>query len=194
MAPSEPEAAAAEALQELMAGNRRFAAGCPEHPRQSPEVRQALVEAQAPLAAVLTCADSRVPPELIFDRGLGELFVVRVAGNIADAAVIASLEYAAEHLGVPLVVVMGHTRCGAVTAAAQARAAGEASGHLSELIAAIRPAVEQSRGQPGDRIDNAARRHVTRVVELLRSAGPALGRLQVLGAFYDLRSGIVELV
>src|SRR5262245_22157340 len=148
-------------LAELKLGNEHHAAKRYDHPRQSAARQRELASGQHPHAAVLSCADSRVAPEIIFDQGLGDLFDVRVAGNIAGDAEVASIEYAAEHLNVPLVVVMGHQKCGAVTAAAEG---GEASGHLPTLLQAIRPAVEKAAGLPGDRIDNAIRLNVENVV------------------------------
>ncbi len=190
-----------QVLQELIAGNRRYVAGRATRPNQDPDTRQRLVQGQHPRAVILTCADSRVPPEIVFDCGLGELFVVRVAGNIADDTVIASIEYAARHLGVPLVVVMGHSHCGAVNAAV---AAGSAEGHLPGLLQAISPAVERARrlvdgGTPaGEVAEKATRIHVAMVTEQLRHCEPVLSwlvqesRLRIMGALYHLESGMVE--
>jgi carbonic anhydrase len=139
--------------------------------------------------------DSRVPPEIIFDEGLGDIFDVRVAGNVAGDDETASLEYAAEHLHVPLVVVMGHTHCGAVSAALEG---GTLPGKLPNLLAAIRPAVDQSAHEPGDRLDNAVRDNVVHVVEQLRASKPVLselvaeGKLRIVGAVYSLETGKVE--
>ncbi len=128
-----------EALHLLLAGNERFAAGKPEHPHTDlSRVESTAKNGQAPFAAVLSCADSRVPVETVFDRGVGDLFVVRVAGNVADSGTLASVEYAAEHLHTPLVVVMGHTQCGAVKAAVDN---AQLDGSLPALIDLIRPAV-----------------------------------------------------
>src|SRR5262249_27440652 len=144
---------------------------------------------------ILSCADSRVAPEIIFDQGLGDLFDVRVAGNIAGDPELASIEYAAEHLQVPLVVVMGHQKCGAVTAAAEG---GEAHGHLPALIEAIRPAVEKAKGLPGDHIENAVRINVENVVRQLRESEPVLKelvgkqQLRIVGAVYSLDTGKVD--
>ncbi len=179
----------------LLEGNRRYAAGQPAHPDQAPARRQELVAGQHPFAAILGCADSRVPPEILFDQGLGSLFVVRVAGNIVDDVVLGSLEYAAEHLGVSLIVVLGHTHCGAVHAAA---AGGAHEGAVARLIEALRPAVEVARTQPGDLVNHAVRANVVRAVGQLRDAQPVLaaaaaqGRLQITGAIYDLSTGMVQ--
>jgi len=186
---------AAEVLAELKAGNEHHATKHYQHPHQTAARQRELTTTQHPHATILSCADSRVAPEIVFDQGLGDLFDVRVAGNIAGDAEIASIEYAADHLGVPVLVVLGHQRCGAVTAAAEP---GEAPGHLPVLIAAIRPAVEQARGMPGDTIDNAVRINVENVVRQLTGSQPVLagltaaGRLQVVGAVYSLDTGKIE--
>jgi len=186
---------AADVLAELKAGNEHHATKHYQHPHQTAARQRELTTTQHPHATILSCADSRVAPEIVFDQGLGDLFDVRVAGNIAGDAEIASIEYAADHLGVPVLVVLGHQRCGAVTAAAES---GEARGHLPVLIAAIRPAVEQARGMPGDTIDNAVRINVENVVRQLTGSQPVLagltaaGRLQVVGAVYSLDTGKIE--
>jgi len=187
--------AAADVLAELKAGNEHHATKHYQHPHQTAARQRELTTTQHPHATILSCADSRVAPEIVFDQGLGDLFDVRVAGNIAGDAEIASIEYAADHLGVPVLVVLGHQRCGAVTAATEP---GEAPGHLPVLIAAIRPAVEQARGMPGDAIDNAVRINVENVVRQLTGSQPVLagltaaGRLQVVGAVYSLDTGKIE--
>lgn len=181
----------------LMAGNRRFVAGQPAHPDQTPARRSELAAGQRPFAAILGCADSRVPPEILFDQGLGHLFVVRVAGNIGDDAVLGSLEFAVESFGVGLIVVLGHTRCGAVQAAVEG---GAYEGAIARVVEAILPAVKLARSQPGPPVDNAVRANAVRMVERLRSAEPVLaaavnhGRLQIRGAIYDLATGIVQQV
>jgi carbonic anhydrase len=182
-------------ISELKAGNEHHVAKHYQHPHQTAARQRELASAQHPHAAILSCADSRVAPEIVFDQGLGDLFDVRVAGNIAGEAEIASVEYAAEHLNVPLLVVMGHQKCGALTAAAEA---GEAHGHLPSLLAAIRPAIEKAAGLPGDRIDNAIRINVEKVVNQLRGSKPVLAELvekqhlRIVGAVYSLDTGRVE--
>jgi carbonic anhydrase len=186
---------AADVLAELKAGNEHHAAKHYEHPHQSAARQRELAAAQHPHATILSCADSRVAPEIVFDQGLGDLFDVRVAGNVAGDAEIASIEYAAEHLDVPLIVVMGHQRCGAVTAAAEP---GEAHGHLPTLIAAIKPAIDKAKGMPGDPIENAVRINVENVVRQLGESQPVLnklvaeGRVRIVGAVYSLDTGKVE--
>jgi carbonic anhydrase len=182
-------------LAELKAGNAHFVAKKYEHPHQTAARQQALAATQNPHCAILTCADSRVPPELVFDQGLGDIFDVRVAGNTAGDDAVASLEYAAEHLHVPLIVVMGHTHCGAVSAAVEG---GTLPGKLPGLIAELRPAVEESAHEPGDRIENAVRDNVALVVKQLLAAKPVLselvatGKLRIVGAVYSLETGKVD--
>jgi carbonic anhydrase len=182
-------------LSELENGNLHHQKHQYSHPHQSGARQRELTGGQHPHAIVLACADSRVPPEIVFDQGLGDLFDVRVAGNIASDAEIASIEYAVEHLHARLVVVMGHQSCGAVAAAIEG---GEAPGHLPALIEAIRPAVEDARKMSGDLSTNAVRRNVERVVARLRASGPVLeplvasGELRIVGAVYALDTGRVE--
>jgi carbonic anhydrase len=183
------------ALAELKAGNANYVAKHYQRPHQTAARQKELASGQSPHCTILTCADSRVPPEIIFDQGLGDIFDVRVAGNVAGDDEVASIEYGAEHLHVPLVVVMGHSHCGAVTAALEG---GELPGKLPNLIEALRPAVEQSAHEPGDRLDNAIRDNVTHVVAQLRAAKPVLselvaaGKLRIVGAVYSLETGKVE--
>lgn len=185
-------ARAGEALGRLLAGNRRFVSGVGALPggaqaQMWAERRRELVTVQAPFAAVLSCSDSRVVPEFIFDQGLGDLFVVRVAGNVALDPLRASLEFAVHLLDVPLVVVLGHTGCGAVHAAVSG---GKLPDNLAALIDAIRPAVALAAGKPGSLVDQAVRANVVLNVERLRSIEGA----EILGAVYDLASGEVELL
>lgn len=190
------------ALQELLDGNQRYMAGRLTHPHQTEQRRQELVQHQEPFAVILGCADSRVPPELIFDRGLGDLFVVRVAGNIPDeTAVLGSLEYAVAHLKTSLLVVLGHKGCGAVQAAVAALEANEIeAGHLGFVVNAIRPAIDQARRAGGDLLDRAIRMNVERTVDQLKKMEPILAgqvrsqELKIVGAYYDLESGRVEIL
>lgn len=199
-APKGPKISPDEALARLLEGNRRFVANKVFHPNESPAARAKLATSQAPFAIILGCADSRVPPEVIFDFGLGDLFVVRVAGNIVEDAGVGSMEYAVEHLGTPLIVVLGHERCGAVKAAIEVLDAGEEGpGHIAELVRKLKPAVDAAKNVPGDRSENTMRENVRRMVAELSGLEPILkekiaeGTLRVVGARYDLDSGVVEI-
>ncbi|OIO53644.1 MAG: hypothetical protein AUJ55_13295 [Proteobacteria bacterium CG1_02_64_396] len=188
-----------QALQRLLAGNRRYVADRPTLD-ESPGRRVAVAAGQHPFAAVLSCVDSRVPPELIFDQGLGDLFVIRTAGQVLDRAVLGSLEFGVAELGIALIVVLGHTQCGAVraTMAALDRNAA-APADMEFLVEAMAPAVEVARQVGGNLWDNAVRAQISLVVERLRHApilhkAVAQGRLKVVGAYYDLESGLVEVM
>jgi carbonic anhydrase len=188
---------AEQALARLMEGNARFTAGRMKHANQSACRREVIATGQRPYAIILGCADSRVPPELVFDEGLGDLFVVRVAGNVADADGIGSIEYAVEHLGVKLVVVLGHERCGAVQAAVKG---GEAPGHISMLVAALRPAVKAAGHLPGDAVHNTVQVNAMLTRDQLRNSPPILkelaesGKIKIVAARYSLDSGQVEIL
>lgn len=189
------------ALERLMEGNRRFAAGRPLRPDQDAAARKSLTESQHPFATILSCSDSRVPPELIFDQGLGDLFVVRVAGNVVDDPVLASVEYAVIHLGCPLVMVLGHARCGAVTATLEAvegrPAAGDEGTHIGGLAALIAPAVRAAPATP-DRLEAAILINAERSAAAILSGSPPLrarartGGLRVVSARYELDTGVIS--
>jgi carbonic anhydrase len=184
-----------DALERLVEGNRRYSEGRFRHPHLSKARRKEIVGGQTPFAAVLGCADSRVPPELIFDQGVGDLFVVRVAGNVVDDIVTASLEYAAQHLGVRLVLVLGHTSCGAITAALR----GEAeAGHLASISAALAPAIAEVSPDSADPVAATAVAHARQTAKRLSGCRPVLSRLSETGsvrivpACYDLATGAVD--
>ena len=185
-------------LKELQAGNARFVGGKPNHPDESKARRAELAKGQHPKAAVLGCADSRVPPELVFDEGLGDLFVVRVAGNVADPVDVGSIEYAVEHLGVGLVVVLGHHSCGAVKATADA--GGKAEGNIGAIVSEIAPAVEQAKASPGKEglVDDAVHVNARRTAGALVERSPVLKKaveekkVKIVAAVYDLKTGQVE--
>jgi len=182
-------------LADLKAGNAHHVAKHYQRPNQTAARQQALASGQNPHCAILTCADSRVAPEIVFDKGLGDIFDVRVAGNVAGDDELASIEYAAEHFALPLIVVMGHSKCGAVSAAVEG---GQLHGKLPGLIGAIRPAVDRTKGQPGDAVENAVRANVENVVAQLRASTPVLadlvakGKLKIVGAVYSLDTGKVD--
>lgn len=190
-----------QALAALMQGNARFRAGQVPPGAADPARRAALAAGQAPFAAILTCADSRTGPELLFHAGLGEIFVVRNAGNVADTAAIGSLEYAVAALGVPLVMVLGHEACGAAAAAvAMAERDTDLPGHLRDMLLPLLPAALAAIRAGGDKTERAVVENVTRMRDrLLRvspvmSAAAAAGRLRVVGARYDLDDGNVALI
>ena len=188
------------ALARLMAGNARFVKGG-RNCNDLSDDRAALTGGQNPYAAILTCADSRIALEFTFDSGLGDLFACRVAGNFANDDVIASLEYAVEHLATPLIMVMGHGGCGAVNATIESLKTGEAPpGHLVSLVDSIAPAVRAAQGKPGDLLANAIRENVVQTVAKLKAAGPILdetaaqGKVRIVGGVYNLADGRVDLV
>jgi carbonic anhydrase len=184
------------ALKNLLDGNARYRAARLMHPDQTIQRRQELVNSQKPFAVVLGCADSRVPPEIIFDQGLGDLFVIRVAGNIASSDVLGSIEYAVEHLGSKLVVVLGHEKCGAI----QAALARNMEGHIRDLVKAIAPAVSAAKKKPGDRVHNCVESNVKSVVHEIEANDRIVHHavekngVKVVGAMYDLETGVVEVL
>ena len=197
---------ALEALERLREGNRRFAT---DRPRSAVFGRQALreelVEGQAPFAVILGCSDSRVPVEIVFDQDVGDLFVIRVAGNIVAPSQVGSVEFAAERFGTRLVVVLGHSRCGAVTATLEAlqRPSGDASPNLRSIVDRIRPAVTALVEAGGDAdpallTRRAVRANVRASVDHLRHGSAVLERLVaedgllVVGAKYSLETGEVD--
>lgn len=185
------------ALELLLAGNRNYATGNAIRPDQTLSRRAELVKGQQPFAIVLTCADSRVAPEIYFDQGLGDIFVLRNAGNVLDDHIIGSIEYAVEHLGSSLIIVVGHAKCGAVSAAV---AGGHAPGHLPSIVQSIQPAVAHTAKAPGDKVDNAVRANAQLVVNELTQCGPIISeavakkKLKIVAARYDLASGRVEVL
>ncbi len=188
---------ASESLQQLKEGNWRFIKNNYRHPHQSKYRRFEVLKGQHPFAVIITCSDSRVPPDIIFDQGLGDLFVIRNAGNVSDEHVIASVEYAVCHLGIPLVVVMGHQSCGAVTAALQD---AKDSIHITNLVKSIKPAIKKARKQKGDLLDNSIKNNVQIVVEELKTSKPIIdklvkeGKVKVMGAYYHLDTGNVDFI
>lgn len=185
-----------EAFQRLMDGNQRFVERRPIYPDQTVERLQAIAQGQHPFATILSCADSRVPAELLFDQGFGDLFDVRVAGNIVTPEILGSVEYAVEHLAAPLLMVLGHERCGAVTAAVNP---GEFLGSIGTFVEAILPAVERVEDQPGDPVDNAVISNVYYQMEQLQRSPLVAerlesGQLKLVGGRYDLDTGTVTIL
>jgi carbonic anhydrase len=188
------------ALDRLMKGNQRYVEGVSKRHDFKHE-REALTKGQNPYAGVLSCADSRIAPEYAFDAGRGDLFVCRVAGNVINDDVIASLEYAVSVLDTPLIMVLGHQACGAVDAAIKSiKTSTTLPGHLPSLVTALAPAVKAAIDQSGDNLDNAIRQNVILTVAGVKTATPILSKavednkLRVVGAVYDLANGRVALV
>jgi len=190
----------ADALKALQAGNQRFLKGTPEHPRADAARVKETAGAQHPIAVVIGCSDSRVPPEILFDQGVGDLFIVRVAGNVCAAHEIGSTEYATEHLGTPLVVVLGHTSCGAVTAAV---AGGEVPDNVRSLLDGIQPAVaaaehDHPKLKGKALIPAAIEANAWHAAHQLFERSPTIrhlaqeGKVQVVVAMYDVGTGVVR--
>jgi len=186
---------AEEALKLLKDGNLRFQSGELKHPHLEKSHREQLLEGQHPYAIILSCADSRVIPELVFDCGLGDLFVIRVAGNVARDKVIGSIEYAVKFLGTKLVVVLGHEKCGAVQAA---MGDGEVPGHIGSIVEMIKPAVHIAKTMEGDSFENAIKLNARIVSGSVSGSNPILNDyvknegLMVVPGYYEMKSGKVE--
>lgn len=188
------------ALKKLLEGNSRHVSGIISHNEQNiTERRIELVAGQNPFAVVLGCSDSRIPPEIVFDQGLGDIFAVRTAGQVLDNASIGSIEYAVEHLKVPLLVVLGHDSCGAVTAAVEG---GEAPGHMNCLVESIQPAVDEAikMGNEKELLDNSIDNNIKKIKEELENTESILservqnGELMIVAARYHLDTGIVTII
>ncbi|MBW4470707.1 MAG: carbonic anhydrase [Stenomitos rutilans HA7619-LM2] len=190
--PLSPDAA----LKKLVAGNQRFVQHKPQYPDQSAKRLQEVAQAQHPFATILSCADSRVPAEIVFDQGIGDIFDVRIAGNIATPEAIGSIEYAVALVGTPLLLVLGHERCGAVTAAVKNE---PLPGEISTFVTPILPAVKRVKGQPGDAVDNAVVSNVRYQIEQLQRSSLLTervqsGKLKIVGGRYDLDTGAVTML
>lgn len=185
-----------ETIKALLDGNRRFVQRKRTNPHQDTARLAEVAKTQKPFASILSCADSRVPSEIVFDQGFGDLFVCRVAGNIATPEEIGSLEFGAAVLGSKVIMVMGHERCGAVAATIKG---ASVPGQIGSLLEAIKPAVAKSEGQPGDRLENACKANVLVQIEKLKSS-PVLAqlikenKLKIVGGYYDLDTARVSLV
>jgi carbonic anhydrase len=220
--PDQPVVPPTEAVSRLKEGNSRFTAGNPQHPHESVDERKymaansyenagtiplgitseeaanrraELIKSQHPFAIILSCSDSRVPPEVIFDQGLGDLFIVRIAGNVLNDEGLGSIEYGVDVLAARLIVVLGHQSCGAVDAAMKTIAAkGKAPGHIQSLVTAIKPVVDST---PKGDLDTMIKANVKHVVDALRSSTPILkakvdsAEVQVIGGYYTLDTGVV---
>ena len=195
-----PNTSPVTAWKALKEGNQRFVEGKPEHPSQSIEHRASLAESQKPTAVVFGCADSRVAAEIIFDQGLGDMFVVRTAGHVIDSAVLGSIEYAVTVLNVPLIVVLGHDSCGAVKATLSAIDDGAVpGGYVRDLVERVTPSILLGRRDGLSRVDEFEERHVNETVAQLArrstivTEGLAAGTLAIAGVTYHLADGRVAL-
>jgi carbonic anhydrase len=196
-----PNTTPATAWKTLKEGNERFVAGRPEHPNQSVERRASLTAGQKPTAIVFGCADSRVAAELLLDQGLGDVFVVRTAGQAIDSAVLGSIEYAVTALDVPLIVVLGHTGCGAVRAAVGALDDGAIpAGFVRDVVERVAPSILMGRRDGLSRVDEFEERHVRETVAQLMARSTAIaervaaGTLAIAGVTYQLADGRAVLV
>ena len=183
-----------QAFQKLTEGNKRFVVGLLSGEKARVIRREEVAKAQHPFAVIVGCSDSRVPPEFVFDQGLGDLFVIRLAGNTVDEFAVGSIEYALEHLGSTLVVVLGHKRCGAVGAALEQ---GKVEAHLEGVVKAIMPAVEKVRGKEGDVWETAVKENALMAAAALGASEPVIaplakaGKVRIVAAYYDLDTGVV---
>ncbi len=189
---AQPSVTPDAALTRLKAGNHRFAAATVSGGKPTAAQREATVNGQHPFAIIVGCADSRIPPEIVFDQSIGDLFVVRTAGNLVDDYALGSIEYAVGHLGARLIVVLGHQKCGAVQAALSG---GDAPGHIHSFVSAIQPAVRATKGHPGDPLANAIHENDTLVAAKIRHKarlGELAAQVRVVEGYYDLHTGKVE--
>jgi len=189
-----------EALNSLMAGNARYVNRSPIHPNQSAERQAEVAQSQRPWAAIMGCIDSRVPPELIFDQGLGDLYVTRTAGQVIDNVALGSLEYSVK-TGAKLIMVLGHTNCGAVNATIQTiQTNGHADGQIEAIVEAIKPAVISAQSQPGDLLDNSTRANVALEIQYVKSSSQIISNalnqnaIKIVGAINNLATGAVTLL
>ncbi|WP_232298455.1 carbonic anhydrase [Leptospira licerasiae] len=180
-----------------MEGNYRFITGKSIRPNQSKDRVKELTKGQKPFAVIVGCSDSRVPHEIIFDQGIGDLFIVRTAGQVSTYASWGSIEFAVEVLGSRLILILGHTKCGAVAAACNLP---EVPGHIVTLINAIKPAADVAKSLPGDLVDNAVKVNVAKQVKQLKELEPVMTRklrkkeIDIVGAVYDIETGKVEIL
>lgn len=185
-----------QALQSLIEGNQRFVARKRRNPNQTPTRLVEVAKAQKPFASILGCADSRVPAEIVLDQGFGDLFVCRVAGNIATPEEIGSLEFGSLVLGSKVIMVLGHKRCGAVDATIKG---AQVPGQIANLLDAIKLGVERSKNLPGDRLENATKANILVQVEKLKSSQVLsqlidTKKLTIVGGFYDLDTGKITML
>jgi carbonic anhydrase len=190
--PEAPSVSPDDALAKLKEGNARFSSNEISEGKPVAAKREETKKAQHPFAIILACADSRTAPEIIFDANIGDLFVVRTAGNVVDEHALGSIEYAVTHLGTRLIVVLGHERCGAVIAAVASKTAPS---HIQSLVRDIQPAVKASKNEPGDAVDNATAENARLSAEKINKEadlGEHAKEVRIVSAVYDLDTGKVE--
>jgi carbonic anhydrase len=190
--PATPSVSPDEALSRLKAGNERFVNSKDSASKPVATRRAETAQTQHPFATIIGCADSRTAPEIVFDQGIGDLFVIRTAGNLVDDYALGSIEYAVEHLGVRLIVVLGHERCGAVTAAL---ASDTAPGHVNALVRDIQPAVAATKAKEGDKLANAIHENDALVAAKIRKQaqlGELASQVRIVEGYYDLDTGRIE--
>jgi carbonic anhydrase len=190
--PIEPSVSADAALAKLNEGNKRFVENKVSSAKPTAERRAATAQSQHPFAIIVGCADSRTAPEIIFDQNIGDLFVIREAGNLVDDHSLGGIEYAVANVGTRLIVVLGHARCGAVRAAMES---ATAPGHVGAIVRDIQPAVQASKGKPGDALVNAIHENARRVADKIRETahlGDLASQVKIVSAYYDLDTGKVE--
>ncbi|MEW6420032.1 MAG: carbonic anhydrase [Nitrospirota bacterium] len=189
-----------EALQKLMDGNKRFVSSKLMKKDLGDTKRKELLKGQKPFATIITCSDSRVPPELIFDQGLGDIFIIRVAGNVVDPIELGSIEYGVEHLHTPLLFILGHEKCGAVTATVEAEGAPE--GNIGAIVKKIKPAADTAKKKGGTKekiVETAIEENVKNVYkDTMKSSIVSHlvqeGKLKIVGGIYMLSTGKVEMI
>jgi carbonic anhydrase len=190
-----------ESLQKLMDGNKRYAAGDLAKKDLGDSKRKELTKGQKPFAIVITCSDSRVPPELLFDQGLGDIFVIRVAGNVVDPIALGSIEYGAEHLNSPLLFILGHSKCGAVKATLEAK--GKPEGNIGAIVKKIQPAAAAAKKKGGSEdeiFETAIKENMTNVYKDVMTKSTIIphlaqeGKLKIVAGEYNIATGKVEMM
>jgi carbonic anhydrase len=187
-----------DALAILTAGNKRFVSGDPSHPHQNKDWREKLEYGQSPIALVLTCSDSRVVPEFIFDQGIGDLYVVRTAGHVVNDLIVGSMEYAIANLGIPLLYVLGHHKCLEIASSVMVVNESVPSGSFTDVADNIHPAYSAVENKDGDWVYNTVVENVRQVVSALEKREPILsdyagtGKIKIVGGIYSLKTGLVD--
>ncbi len=184
-----------EALTILLNGNKRFSSGNAQHPHQSPDWREKIQAGQSPIAVVVSCADSRVPPEIIFDQGLGDLYVIRTSGHVIDQFLVGNIEYAVTTFGIPLILVLGHQKCNEIISAIYDEKPSE---NVKQIVEHLKLAYQDVKDQDGDEVYNTVLSNIRLMVEKIKTWDPVLSKLVVqgnlknVGCVYSVKTGQVE--